>query len=102
VQKDIDAGFVEQFHGSLDDARRRWPKGIAVGKIGIAFAPGKDDRLTMDSTAPAVNPGLDIRERAYNPCPSDVNASMDNAREDRKYVGFSMDVSAAHKRMRIL
>ena len=34
VQAEVDAGWVEQFHGTIGDAQSKWPLGVSVGKIG--------------------------------------------------------------------
>ena len=32
IPKEIDEHGVEEFHGSLEEAQERWPKGVAMGK----------------------------------------------------------------------
>ena len=97
VQDDIRDGFVRQFEGSLEDAKKRWPAGVAVGKLGIAHAPGRAPRLIMDSTVAGVNPAAVIEEKVFLPSIRDVVDTTDPA--DPPALGFSMDVSKAHKRV---
>ena len=33
IQDGIDLGFVAKFHGNLDDARARWPGGVAAARV---------------------------------------------------------------------
>ena len=34
VQAEVDAGWVERFHGTIGDAQSEWPLGASVGKLG--------------------------------------------------------------------
>ena len=97
VDEDIAAGFIREFKGSISDARQRWPAGVAVGKLGIAHAPGKPPRLIMDSTVAGVNPAAVILDKIFLPGLRDVVDTT--SPEDPASVGFSMDVAKAHKRV---
>ncbi|CAE7756746.1 unnamed protein product, partial [Symbiodinium necroappetens] len=44
------AGWIQQVPGGLKAAKKRWPKGIAVGKLSLVKAEGRDPRLVLDST----------------------------------------------------
>ena len=35
IQEDIDAKFVQEFHGDIAQAKKRWPKGVAVGRLSV-------------------------------------------------------------------
>ena len=41
IQKEIDEQWVEEFHGTIEDAQQRWPKGIAMGKLGLALSDSR-------------------------------------------------------------
>ena len=107
VQEEVAAGFVNQFTGSLEQARKAWPQGIAVGKLGVQMSEGHDPRLTLDTTVDGVNPGVVIREKPQNPTPKDVALSFEpltqltQDRDNTDYIAFTADVSKAHKRIRL-
>ena len=54
----------------------------------------------MDSTAPGVNPGVNIEERVFNPSISDVKDFFKSTPIDN-WTALSLDVEAAHKRVKI-
>ena len=56
IAKEIEQGWVEQTNMSLEQAKAFWPKGVALGKLNVVFAEGKDPRLVLDSTICGVNP----------------------------------------------
>ena len=56
IEKEIEQGWVEQTNMSLEEAKAFWPKGVALGKLNVVFADGKDPRLVLDSTICGVNP----------------------------------------------
>ena len=62
VLREVELGFVREWHGTIDQARERWTH-IAVGKHGVRKNPGKEARLVLDSTAPGVNNGVTILEK---------------------------------------
>ena len=98
VDEDVSEGFVECFEGSLQDAHVRWPAGVAVGKLGIAYADGRSPRLIMDSTVAGVNPCCQIQEKCFNPSLADVSQTIEPGDTNPSW-GFSLDVSRAHKRV---
>ena len=63
IQKEIDEQWVEEFHGTLEDAQMRWPKGVAIGKLGLALSDSRPPRLVLDSTICGVNGRCTIRIR---------------------------------------
>ena len=99
VDEDVNDGFVREFKGSLQDAKAKWPRGVAVGKLGIAHAPGRAPRLIMDSTVAGVNPAAVIEDKLFLPGLRDVVDTTDP--DDPATLAFSMDVSKAHKRVRV-
>ncbi|CAE7754378.1 unnamed protein product [Symbiodinium sp. KB8] len=56
------AGWIQQVPGGLTAAKKRWPQGIAVGKLSLVKAEGRDPRLVLDSTICQVNPLCRIPE----------------------------------------
>ena len=54
IQKELDDGFIEELP-SIAAAEQRWPKGIALGKLGVVHADNRDPRLVLDSTICGMN-----------------------------------------------
>ena len=98
IQEDVDAGFVAEFKGDAVAAKKHWPKGIAIGKLGVAYAEGRDPRLVLDSTAPGVNPSCTIKEKTFLPSLQDLR---DASTWTDDCVGLTLDVSKAHKRVKV-
>ncbi|CAE7338940.1 unnamed protein product, partial [Symbiodinium sp. CCMP2592] len=45
LQEELDAGYCFKFEGALEEAKSRWPVGLALGKLGVVRAPGRAERL---------------------------------------------------------
>ena len=73
---------------------------MAVGKLGIRRVPGKESRLVLDSTAPGLNPGVNIKEKAFNPGLGDLQ-ELRRSSPHEDWTGFMLDVKAAHKRIKL-
>ena len=111
LQQDLSDGFAKilgpDTEQTLAQARQRWPKGVAVGALGLQFSPGKDPRLTGDSSVCGVNVLCRIHEHQQLPGLPDVLDSFIDRRvspacvEQGEYVGLKIDVSKAHKRIRV-
>ena len=76
--------------------------------MNIVSAPGKDDRLTLDTSVNNVNPGVHVEEKVFLPTIRDANdASSDPSptgeqeSPDVEWIGFSLDVRKAHKRIKV-
>ncbi|CAE7386508.1 unnamed protein product [Symbiodinium sp. KB8] len=69
------AGWIQQVPGGLKAAKKRWPKGIAVGKLSLVKAEGRDSRLVLDSTICQVNPLCRIPEAVTMPTVQEVRRS---------------------------
>ena len=90
IQAELEAGFIEEIP-DLPTAEKRWPRGIALGKLGVAYTENRDPRLVLDSTICGINGRLRHISLFLSSCP---------AMQDQ-WQGASIDVKAAHKRMRI-
>ena len=51
LDKEISAGHVVAFEGDRKAAAKHWPQRVAIGKLNIVIAEGRDPRLVLDSTA---------------------------------------------------
>lgn len=101
VQKELDEGWVERFEGDLAAAQDRWPLGVAVGKLGLAFSESRPPRLVVDSSICGVNPRCAIPEKSTLPTARDVIRSYPLRLLRKDIMGFSLDVKSAHKRIAV-
>ena len=62
--------------GSLKATKELWPNGIAVGKLSLVKAEGKDPRLVFDSTICQVKPLCRIPEAVSMPAVQEVRRSF--------------------------
>ena len=96
------AGWIKQVPGGLKAAKKRWPKkGIAVGKLSLVKAEGRDPRLVLDSTICQVNPLCRIPEAATMPTVQEVRRSFQPQDPRGAYISASIDFKAAHKRVKV-
>ena len=75
-------------------------KVVAVGRLSVARSDQRDPRLSLDSTIPNVNAKVLIEEQSFNPCVEDI-ASAKVVSHSSEGGGLTIDVSKAHKRLRI-
>ena len=101
IQKEIDEQWVEEFHGTLEDAQARWPKGVAIGKLGLALSDSRPPRLVLDSTICGVNGRCIIPEHATLPSAQDVKRCYPLRNNAEPLSGFSLDIRSAHKRIAV-
>ena len=99
LEKEIANGWVIRTNMSIEQARQHWHKGIAVGKLNVVHAEGKDPRLVLDSTVCGVNPKCAIPERISLPMASDVRLAFLPEDTRSSFVGASFDFKAAHKQI---
>lgn len=62
IQAELDDGFIEELP-TIAEAECRWPKGIALGKLGVVHADNRDPRLVLDSTICGMNGRCHLPER---------------------------------------
>ena len=99
VRKEVNDGFVECL-GPVQQLSKQTKDELFFGKLGIAFSTRKP-RLVLDSTVSGVNPKVQIQERIFNPTMNDVRNSFPAQPESQEHVTLVMDVSAAHKRIKL-
>ena len=95
------AGWIQQVPGGLKAAKKRWPKGVAVGKLSLVKAEGRDPRLVLDSTVCQVNPLCRIPEAVTMPTVQEVRRSFQPQDPRGAYISASIDFKAAHKRVKV-
>ena len=87
--------------GGLKAAKKRWPKGIAVGKLSLVKVEGRDPRLVLDSTICQVNPLCRTPEAVTMPTVQEVRRSFQPQDPRGAYISASIDFKAAHKRVKV-
>jgi hypothetical protein len=104
VNEELEAGFLEQWHGSLEDAELRWPGHVAVMKLAVVVAEGRSPRLIADASAPGINARSRIPERIMLPTIQEVKRALALHYElfpNEPLAAAVIDVKSAHKRIKI-
>ena len=101
IDKEIAAGWVQCFDGTIDEAREFFPHGLAVGKLGLALSDTRPPRLVLDSTVCGVNPQCVMPERTTLPTIKDVVRSYPLRGRPCDLAGVSFDVRSAHKQVAV-
>ena len=101
IDKEVAAGWVEIFPGSLEDAQQFFAHGLAVGKLGLALSDSRPPRLVLDSTVCGVNPQCRIPERSTLPTARDVMRAYPLRQSRKELSGVSFDVRSAHKQVAV-
>ena len=86
--------------GVLEEARTLFGSECAAGKLGLAQKQGSDPHLIGDSTVSGANLLCRIGGPIELPSLQDV-ADFLSRHPDEEWVGFIMDVSKAHKRVKV-
>ena len=103
LREEVDAGWMELWEGDLEDAFERWGKDrVAVGKLALIVEPGKADRLVGDSSVAGVSPCARFPNRMRHPRVRHLKRALCRCRRlGGSWVAIALDVSAAHKRMKM-
>lgn len=102
IDKEVNAGWVDIFPGSLAEAQQFFEHGLAIGKLGLALSDSRPPRLVLDSTVCGVNPQCRIPERSTLPTARDVLRAYLLRQSRRELAGVSFDVRSAHKQVAVL
>ena len=101
IQKELDDGFIEELP-DITTAEQRWPKGIALGKLGVVHADNRDPRLVLDSTICGMNGRCHLPEKQRLPNLRHISFFLSSCPPlQDEWQGASIDIKAAHKRMLI-
>ncbi|CAE7771724.1 unnamed protein product [Symbiodinium sp. CCMP2592] len=98
LQEELDQGFCFKFNGSLADAQRRWPLGVALGKLSVVRAPGRSERLCLDNSVCGTNANCTVPEKQHMPSARDVLHSYPLRECSQIQGALSIDIKSAHKR----
>lgn len=101
IDKEVNAGWVDIFLGSLAEAQQFFEHGLAIGKLGLALSDSRPPRLVLDSTVCGVNPQCRIPERSTLPTARDVLRAYPLRQSRRELAGVSFDVRSAHKQVAV-
>ena len=99
LQAELDAGYVIELP-SLEAARARWPC-VAIGKANVIVSENRSPRLIIDPSVSGVNGAALIPERYMLPGFGDIRLAFPVRGCQDEVGGFSLDISAAHKTVRI-
>ena len=101
IAKEIDEGWVAEFPGDIPEAQDKWPKGIAIGKLGLALSDSRPPRLVLDNSICGVIGRCHMPEKATLPSALDVKRCYPLRDSQAQLSGFSLDIKSAHKRMSV-
>ena len=101
LDKEVASGWVVRTDMSVEQARQHWHKGIAICKLNVVHADGKEPRLVMDSTVCGVNPNCNTPERVSLPMASDVRLAFLPEDTHASFIGASFHFKAAHKQVKV-
>ena len=77
IEEEMAQGWVIEIpDGGEQEARAQWPKGIAIGKLNVVQAEGKESRMVPDSSVCNVNPRCTLHERVCLPTCADVRTTF--------------------------
>ena len=108
VEKEAKEGWIFSLP-DLAAARERWGDRVAIGKCNIVGGEGSDvngvpsrkPRLIVDTTVSGTNTSVVIPEKYSLPGLQDVMNSLPLRGSTSELAGFSMDIRAAHKTVRV-
>ena len=86
---------------SLEAAQARWPK-VAIGKANVIVSENRNPRLIIDPSVSGVNGACMIPERYMLPGFHDIRMEFPIRGCRGEIGGFSLDISAARKTVRII
>ena len=99
LQAELDAGYVIEMP-SLEAARAKWSR-VAIGKANVIVSENRSPRLIIDPSVSGVNGAALIPERYMLPGFGDIRLAFPVRGCKDEVGGFSLDISAAHKTVRI-
>ena len=101
LDKEIQAGRVATFAGDRTAAAARWPQGIAIGKLNIVLAEGRDPRLVLDSAVCKENTHCRIPEHVALPSAHEVMKSFQRRDAYGSWTALALDFKAARKTVKV-
>ena len=97
LDKEISNNWVVATDLTEAQAQRKWPWGVAIGKLNVVFAENKEPRLVLDSTVCQVNTRCYLPERLSLPMASDLALATQASDTPGAFLG----AKAAHKQIQV-
>ena len=98
LHEEVEAGWLREV--PLDQAQATWPH-VAVGKMNIVHSANRKPRLVVDSSICGTNSSCHIPERYSLPSLTSLMHSFPLRNSTSTLAGFSLDIKAAHKTIRV-
>ncbi|OLP79315.1 hypothetical protein AK812_SmicGene40408 [Symbiodinium microadriaticum] len=99
LDEELQEGWISEY-ASLEDIQSEFPQ-VALGRLGLVLAEGRSARLVVDSSISGVTSSSAIPNCISNPRIEDVSACAPSYVPPDPWVGASIDVKKAHRRMKI-
>ena len=99
LDEELQEGWISEY-ASLADIQSEFPQ-VALGRLGLVLAEGRSARLVVDSSISGVTSSSAIPNCISNPRIEDVSACAPSYVPPDPWVGASIDVKKAHRRMLI-
>ena len=100
VEEDVQAGFASWLDGGLEEAQARLGTNCAAGRLGVVKKEGSAPRLIGDSSVSNANHLCRTSEKVELPSLEDVSQFL-SRRTGERWSAFLMDISKAHKRVKV-
>ena len=100
VEEDVKAGFAVWLDGGLAEAKKQFGDNCAAGRLGVVKKAGSAPRLIGDSSISNANHLCRISEKVEMPSLEDVSQFL-SRRQGERWIAFLMDISKAHKRVKV-
>ena len=99
LEEELQEEWISEY-ASLEDIQAKFPQ-VALGRLGLVMAEGRSARLVVDSSISGVTSSSTIPNCISNPRIEDVASCAPSYVPPDPWVGASIDVKKAHRRMKI-
>ena len=93
-------GWIRPVPGGDAELRKQYRR-TAVGKLGVVVSPDRPPWLVVDSSVSGVTSNTHLPNKAPNPNLSDVRKCLPFCPSHEKLAALVLDVSKAHRRIRV-
>ncbi|CAE7343575.1 unnamed protein product, partial [Symbiodinium microadriaticum] len=99
LKEELAEGWISEF-ASLADVQAQFPQ-VALGRLGLVLAEGRSAHLVVDSSVTGVTASSSIPNCVSNPRIEDVSSCAPTFVPKEPWIGASIDVKKAHRRMKV-
>ncbi|CAE7365248.1 unnamed protein product, partial [Symbiodinium sp. CCMP2456] len=99
LEEELRESWITEY-ASLEEIQNEFPQ-VALGRLGLVLAEGRSPRLVVDSSVSGVTSSSVIPNHVSNPRIEDVSGCAPSFVPSDPWVGASIDVKKAHRRMKI-